>query len=564
MMFQSSELIHFVFADPDDRFFRPSGLQLTLKNELYLLLKEQGFGEILFLTGSGSGRSAKDLSGVTDPDWERRWSKRGFFGGEKSPERYDRDCREWLQARFSDRARAGKSAVVMELAAFSALYRARPELLDALIESAHDDSRGSILVLRSSLNAADSMELLFGEESVFNYHDGKNRFLCKEVADVRTGRVPEAYSALRMNLGERCVTLNSMFRPMKEAPLEVRAELDTMLLCAMVRRGDLSLSAAERRQMVNLLYCAIHSRALQKRLELGPARSYAQFFGNLIREDVWTHIWTTLREELVSSPGAPAEPVLSIPAMRAQECDFIEIPGGLIWESARTNMLRSAEIPAWYLAHSGETRYLEAKKQLAFVQNRLLTPWIRELSPELLRYFDDFARQYQEAANEHGPLIPDYLDSTLKCMYFVARLCARDTDTADAERICGDCGLMLQTAKEFALQQREVFSRERTCEVLRGCDPRELSDAQKLALSDYDIACVKAEQLRRDLSLLQESIDSSINRVLAGLPAPPPEPEPEPEPEPPARAAETMTAERARSVLERKANAARFYESGRS
>ena len=555
-MFQSSELIHFLFADPDDRFFRPSGMQLPWQKFIYLELLGAGFTDVRFVSGSGSGRCARGVDGQPDPDWERRWNKQtfgSFIVGEKSAERYDRDCREWLEAALTARD-SGRTAIVMDLRLFCELYRDRPALLAPLIALAHDSSRSGILVLRSSLNAADSMELLFGDESVFCCPDDKGRCLCSEVADARTGRIPEAYRALRAYLGDRCVTLNSMFRPMKEAPLEVRRELETLLQCAMIRRGELSFPPEERRQMVNLLYCAIHSRSLQKKLELGPARTYAQLFANLIRDGAWARVWETLRSALYDGGDGMAEAVFSIPAMRAQERDFIEIPGGLVWESARTNTLRTAEIPAWYLQRTSDARFCEAKQRLAFIQNKLMTPWISDLSPALLEHFDRFTEHFREAVSEHDTRIPVYVDSALDCMYFVSELCTRALAAPDAEQICALCSDMLQCARQYAIRQREVYSMDDECSILRALEPNELTTAEKLKLANYRTAAAEADGFYQTLLLLKQKVKNEITRVRSGVSAPQPEPaKAEPEPEP-------MTAERAKSVLDRKAGAARGYQ----
>lgn len=557
-MFQSSELVHFVFADPDDRFFRPSSMQLPLQQYLYLTLRQSGFDEVRFLTGSGNGRCARDVHGQADPDWERRWNKQtfgSFIVGEKSAERYDRDCREWLEAVFTDESRAGKTAVVADLATFCALYRDRPHLLQPLITSAADSNRRSILVLRSSLNAAESMDLLFGEDSVFAWRDASGRSICPEAAQVRAGRIPEAYGALRAYLGDRCITLNSMYRPMKEAPLEVRGELNRMLQCAMIRRGELSLPPEEEcKQMVNLLYCAVHSRSLQKKLELGPARTYAQLFANLIRDGAWTRTWALLRQMLYTDAPGASEAMVSIPAMREQECDFIEIPGGLVWESPRTNTLSAAEIPAWYLERTSDARYFEAKKRLSVIQNKLMTPWIRDLSPELLAHFDRFTEHFREAVSEHDTRIPIYLDSVLECMFFVSELCTRAMDEDDARQICALCSDMLLAAQQYAIRQREVYSMDDECSLLRALERSELTTAEKIKLANYETAARDADNCYQTLLILKQQVKNEITRVKSGVSAPQPEPEPlQKQPEP-------MTAERARSVLDRKAGSARTYE----
>lgn len=533
-------------------------MQLSLKQYLFLMLHKRGFDEILFVDGSGSSRFARTLRGEVDADWELRLRKRGGLFADRSAERYDRDCREWLNAVFTDTSRTGKTAVIMELDAFCSLYRNRPEQLRPLIECAGDSNRRSILILRSSLNAAESMEQLFGEASVFAWRDENDRCLCPGAALVRSGRTPEAYGALRANLRDRCITLNSPFLPMKDAKKEIKEGLETLLQCAMIRHGDLSHSANECAQMLNLLYCVLHSRSLQKQLELGAVRTYAQLYDSLASEGAWTRLWTMLRSTLYADPETgTTEPVFSIPAVREQECDFIEIPGGLVWESGRTNTLRSAEIPTWYLHRTGVTQYYEARSKLARVQNRIMTPWVRDLPPQLLESVDRFLQYYRDAASEDETRIPEYLESVLECMDVVSELCIRTVDEADADRICESCVDLLRTAQRYAPLQRKVYNENDAYNNLHAKKPETLSVAEKSRLLQIEEDRAQAEHFYQMLDLQRQEVSRLITQVKSGTKLSQPEPEPEPTPAVITKQkTPELTAEQAYDLIRKRANAA--------
>ena len=186
-----------------------------------------------------------------------------------------------------------------------------------------------------------------------------------------------------------------------------------------------------------------------------------------------------------------------------------------------------------------------------------MTPWVRDLPPQLLESVDRFLQYYRDAASEDETRIPEYLESVLECMDVVSELCIRTVDEADADRICESCIDLLRTAQRYAPLQRKVYNENDAYNNLHAKKPETLSVAEKSRLLQIEEDRAQAEHFYQMLDLQRQEVSRLITQVKSGTKLSQPEPEPTPTPAVITKQkTPELTAEQAYDLIRKRANAA--------
>jgi hypothetical protein len=193
-LFESNELVHFVFADDGDLYYRESLLQLDMNQYLWFGLKETGYNNIFFLNAADNFESFEmktfdeSSSEIFKPKWLSMYSTVTQF-------------QRWMSGQLKDRA-----AIVCPLADFCRMFE-KEEWQASIKELANTSKRTGILVLTAPRYLEDTRDFLLSSSVFEASSDGK--CLCPAIDAMRKSKDCNMYAELKNSMGDRFVFLNT-------------------------------------------------------------------------------------------------------------------------------------------------------------------------------------------------------------------------------------------------------------------------------------------------------------------------------------------------------------------
>lgn len=271
-LFSSDDLIHLVFANETDTYYRDDLLKLDLHQYLWLNLHEK-YSAVYFLSLSKSTFSIKTYGDLKCKAYEpgrRLWRWKGF-------ESEIGELGKWLHKQLASK-RSESAAFVCSLEDFCKVSY-YPDWAGTLKSIARERNRTGILVLTVPVPAEKSKRL-FLYDPAFEYLQEN------AVLDVRGGAIRDMYESIRQNKGESCVFLNAFSRD----------RIYSILLHIALEQKGRFLAQKDMEAAAEYLSRYLTSLEMQRDDPLfksqipGPYMQFQDLYNQLKDEDVWKRL----------------------------------------------------------------------------------------------------------------------------------------------------------------------------------------------------------------------------------------------------------------------------------
>ena len=271
-MFSSNDLVHLVFANEADTYYRSDLLKLDLHRYLWFELHKK-YSSVYFLTLTENTFSVKTYGDLKCKAYEPSRKLWKWMGAESEMREFGKWLQKQLTSKWSEPA-----AFVCSLEDLCKASEQR-DWADTLESIAREKGRTGILVLTVPVSVERSKPL-FLYSRAFEYLQENS------VLDVRTGSLREMYGAIRRNKGESCVFLNTFSRD----------RVYSILLHAVLEQKGRALSPEDMEAVTEYLVRYLASLELQRDHPLfrsripGPYMQFRDLYEQLKDEAVWERL----------------------------------------------------------------------------------------------------------------------------------------------------------------------------------------------------------------------------------------------------------------------------------
>lgn len=510
-LFSSNDLIHLVFANETDTYYRDDLLKLDLHQYLWLDLHEK-YSAVYFLTLSESTFSIKTYGDLKCKAYEpsrRLWKWMGF-------ESEIGELGKWMHKQLTSK-QSEPAAFVCSLEDFckGSQY---PDWASTLKNLAKERNRTGILVLTVPVSAEKSKRL-FLYDPVFEYLQEN------AVLDVRTGALREMYGSIKRNKGESCVFLNTFSRD----------RVYSVLLHVVLEQKGRFLAPKDMETVAGYLVRYLTSLELQRDHPLfkfqipGPYMQFRDLYDQLKDDGVWKDLTDRCLNErgLAEAQAGSAEPAMEFHIIRdkscyAGKCMMLQIPNGIKQLDAgaerAADLLLDIQRELLRPKNRDENDMLVCKtavflEGLEVVSHDDLGTYKRIL--EAIRFCVTWMYIQKQSEEEKQVLkIVEFLEGYIS----VSQQCYQLRKNVELNRQSGSSGKMTNIAIQQARDKLAVW--ERKLQTYQDFVDASVMNLSMISFSDHTVE--QMEKLKQEVEEYRPAQDTVDQGEIVSPPVPPP------------------------------------------